>query len=475
MRGVKLRILLFSLCVGIFALFSCGDNSSDSANKSSTMIFTGAPGEVKIMTLNPGHFHAALVQKYAYRQVDSVVHIYSPGGMELEDHLARISSYNQREKDPTHWQSRIHTGPDYFLKMIEERPGNLVIISGNNALKSKYIQRAVEAGLNVLADKPMAINPEDFIRLRTSFSKAEELGVLLYDIMTERFEMTTIMQRRLSGIPDVFGELEKGSKEDPAITKESVHHFFKNVSGKPLIRPAWFFDTKQEGEGIVDVSTHLVDLVFWECFPEQIIDYEKDIEVLAAKHWPTKLSSEQFRAVTGLSEFPGFLQKDIQEGTLRVYSNGEIDFVVNGIHSKVSVIWEYQAPPGGSDTHYSIMRGTKSNLIIRQGAEEQYKAKLYVEPVDVSLEESIGNSLSGAIEKIAMEYPGLSFSASKDGWEILIPDEYTSGHEAHFAQVTEKYLKYLVDGKLPIWEVPNMLAKYYVTTKAYELCRDSRD
>ena len=25
--------------------------------------FTGAPGEVKLITLDPGHFHAALVQK----------------------------------------------------------------------------------------------------------------------------------------------------------------------------------------------------------------------------------------------------------------------------------------------------------------------------------------------------------------------------------------------------------------------------
>ena len=48
--------------------------------------------------------------------------------------------------------------------------------------------------------------------------------------------------------------------EEPAVTKESVHHLFKYVSGKPLRRPAWFFDTAQQGEGIVDITTHLVDL-----------------------------------------------------------------------------------------------------------------------------------------------------------------------------------------------------------------------
>jgi hypothetical protein len=43
------------------------------------------------------------------------------------------------------------------------------------------------------------------------------------------------------------------------------------------------------------------------------------------------------------------------------------------------------------------------------------------------------------------------------------------GHEAHFAQVTENYLKYLAAGQLPEWEVPNMVAKYYTTTEAYRL------
>ena len=30
------------------------------------MTFTGAPNEVKLMTLDPGHFHAALVQKAGF-------------------------------------------------------------------------------------------------------------------------------------------------------------------------------------------------------------------------------------------------------------------------------------------------------------------------------------------------------------------------------------------------------------------------
>ena len=101
--------------------------------------------------------------------------------------------------------------------------------------------------------------------------------------MTERFEITTMLQKELSLIPEIFGSLTQGTIVDPAIVKESVHHFFKYVSGNKIKRPPWFFDVTQQGDGIVDVTTHLVDLVQWECFPEQIIDYRRDIKLLSAK------------------------------------------------------------------------------------------------------------------------------------------------------------------------------------------------
>ncbi|MDQ3684771.1 MAG: hypothetical protein M3430_04120, partial [Acidobacteriota bacterium] len=48
------------------------------------------------------------------------------------------------------------------------------------------------------------------------------------------------------------------------------------------------------------------------------------------------------------------------------------------------------------------------------------------------------------------------------------------GHEAHFAAVTKQFLSYLKNPKsLPAWERANMMAKYYVTTKAIELSRQS--
>ncbi|MEO0331496.1 MAG: Gfo/Idh/MocA family oxidoreductase, partial [Bacteroidota bacterium] len=169
--------------------------------------FTGAEGEVKLMTVDPGHFHAALVQKFMYNQVDSVVHVYAPQGKDLQLHMQRIEGFNTRDENPTHWVEEVYTGSDFFEQMMQEQSGNVVVLSGNNAKKTEYIREAVEAGLNVLADKPMVIHPSEFPKLKSALATAEESGVLLYDIMTERYEITTMLQKALSQKPAVFGEL----------------------------------------------------------------------------------------------------------------------------------------------------------------------------------------------------------------------------------------------------------------------------
>lgn len=422
---------------------------------------------VQLVTVDPGHFHAALVQKTMYADVDSTVHVYAPAGPDVEMHLGRINNFNTRTEDPTHWNEVVYTGPDFFDKLLAEKAGNVVVLAGNNEKKTEYIARSIDAGFHVLGDKPMAIDEKGFDLLKSAFESAASKDLLLYDIMTERYEITTMLQKELSQLPEVFGTLEPGTPDHPSVTKESVHHFFKYVSGNALTRPPWFMDVKQEGEGIVDVTTHLVDLVQWECFPEQIIDYNKDIEIISAKRTKTPITRSQFKAITRLDAFPDYLKSIVRsDSIIDVYSNGEINYKLKNIHAKVSVIWNYQAPGGGGDTHYSIMRGTKSNLIIRQGKEERYQPTLYIEPLQKSGFES---ALIAQFKKIQDRYAGVELKKNSRGWEVLIPEKYKEGHEAHFGRVMEKYLEYLKNRDMPAWEVPNMLAKYYTTTKALKL------
>jgi len=462
------------IIISLLILSACGGANQDQAEVSeeepSSNAFTGTPNEVKLMTVDPGHFHAALVQKFMYDQVDSVVHVYAPEGKDLELHQQRIEGFNTRDENSTGWQLEVTTAPNFFDQMLEQQPGNVVVLSGNNAKKTEYILASVEAGLNVLADKPMVIKPSEFPKLKAALAIAQEKDVLLYDIMTERYEITTMLQKVLSQKAEVFGELEKGTPDNPAISKESIHHFSKEVAGSPLIRPAWFFDTEQQGEGIVDVSTHLVDLILWECFPEEGID-TTEVAVVRARRWPTELTPAQFEKVTGMTEFPEYLQKDVENSVLNTYANGEFVFTARGVHGKVAAIWNFEAPEGAKDTHYSIMRGTKANLVIRQDAPQNYQPTLYVEPVGDN--SNFEEALQTAANELNEEIPGLNIRSSEHGWEVLIPEGYKVGHEAHFSQVTEKYLEYLVEGALPDWEVANMLTKYYLTMQAYKMSREN--
>ena len=441
-------------------MIACNNEKKESETKGTS--------DVTFVTLDPGHFHAALVQKTMFPGVDSNVYVYAPAGPDLDQHLKRIEGFNTRAENPTHWNEIVYTGPDFFQKMIDEKKGNVVVMAGNNQKKTEYIFKTIDAGMNVLADKPMAINKEGFELLKQAFDKAKEKNVLLYDIMTERFEINTMLQKEFSLIKSVFGELEKGTPENPAVTKESVHHFYKSVAGSILQRPAWFFDVTQQGEGIVDVTTHLVDMIQWECFPDQIIDYTKDVEIVSAKRWPTPMTLSEFTDVTKMTAFPDYLQKDVANNQLNVFSNGEINYKLKGVHAKASVIWAYKAPEGTGDTHYSIMRGTRSNLVIRQGKEQDFKPTFYIEPVkkgDPTFEKDLTEALKGVQAKFA----GIDVKKTANGWQVVVPESYNVGHEAHFGQVTEKYLQYLKEGKLPDWEVPNMLTKYYITTTALEM------
>lgn len=425
-------------------------------------------GQVVLATLDPGHFHAALVQKTSYPQVSQDVYVYSNPGNDLQEHLGRIEAYNTRDDNPTGWNEIVYTGDDFLEKMISDGKANVMVTAGNNLKKTEYIKETLAAGINVLADKPMAINPENFELLKRCFEIANHKGVLLYDIMTERHEITTILQRELSLIPAIYGQQEPGTPERPGITMESVHHFYKEVSGKPNIRPAWFYDVDQQGEGIVDVATHLVDLVQWQCFPDEIL-YPSDVKINSASHWVTPLTLAQFQASTGLDEYPDFLMKDVHNGVLEVYQNGEINYELRGLSAQVTVLWNYQAPEGGGDTHYCEMRGTKANVTIRQGAEQGWKPELYIEAKPA---EGYAEALQASFAELEKKYPGIKLEQLDDfEWHVFVPDSYRNGHEAHFGQVTENFLKYFEEGKLPDWEQSGMITKYYTTTEAYKMAR----
>ena len=409
-------------------------------------------------------------------QVCDSVYVYaaSPEDAGLKQYLSAIESFNTRADNPTTWQTVVYTGDDFLHNMIAEKKGNVLVLAGNNKEKTEYILKAVYAGLNVLSDKPMAINREDFLLLEAAYKEAESKDVKLYDMMTERYDMLNIIEKELINSPDLFGELQQGTPEDPAVYMESVHHFYKEVSGTPLIRPAWYYDVEQQGEGVADVTTHLIDLLFWKCFPGQSIDYTRDIGNISSTHWATEITLPQFTKSTGETAFPDYLQKYIDNAVLKVYANGTLQFDVKNRNIGLKVIWNYQAPEGSGDTFMSVVKGTKAILKTVQDKEQGFVKQLYLQQSDGLDESEFSENLQKTIKKIQTTYPFVSAlpTSHKGEYLIDIPIESREGHESHFKYVAENFFNYLGTRDMPEWEVPNTLSKYYITTKAVEVANE---
>jgi predicted dehydrogenase len=426
-----------------------------------------ATNQAKLIVLDPGHFHASLIQEDMYPSLAKQVSVYAPLGPEVMDYLQRIERFNTRKEKPTSWEIELHTGPDFLERMLRERPGNLVIISGRNRPKIDRIAASVEAGLNVLADKPWIIRSADLPKVERALDEAQAKRLVAYDIMTERYEIASILQRELVDDVDVFGKLIAGSDSEPGISAKSVHHLMKVVAGAPLRRPAWFFDVAETGEGLADVGTHVVDLVQWTAFPDEIVD-RTDVHVLGGRHWPTVISQADFQRVTGELEFPQFLAGRVKDGKLEYYCNNSVHYTVRGVHVKLDIRWNWQAPEGSGDTYEATFRGTNARVEIQQGKAEGYIPEVYVVPNSAAFRDQVFAAVKRKVDALQGLYPGVALAESAGEAHIVIPKHLRSDRE-HFADVANRFFEYLNSPQtVPDWEKTNMLVKYYVTTKGVE-------
>ena len=426
--------------------------------------FEGKAGEVKIIQLNPTHSHAAVVQNQQLSQVDTTVYVYSPDGSELQEYFQQIKSYKSRKDNPTRWNEVNYVGSDYLEKMIQEKKGNVVVLSGNNKIKIEYIEKSINAGFNIFSDKPMVINKDGFNRLKEIYAIAHQKGILMFDMMTERYTLINKIQKSLMQDTLFFGRMQKGTLNHPSIMESSVHHFYRGGKGN---RPSWFFDVTEQGEGIVDVTTHLIDLTMWKSLPGEIIDYTKDVKVISAEHWPVSLTQKEFSAATSKSEIPESLRTVMKDSVLEVYSNGVINYQIKGINAGVKVEWRAATPKDGNDLRSAYAEGTKATLSITQEY-GQKQPKFYAQKNENVSEEDFQSNLKKAIDNLTLTYPGITLSEESGKIEIVLP----SGLETKFDPTFKVFLDYLVKRDMPDWEVPNTLAKYYITTTALDIVQN---
>ena len=418
---------------------------------------------VKLLVIEQQHFHAALVQKYAHADIDSVVHLFADTDTAVEGYTKLIDQYNSRETDPTNWKIKTYYGNDFVDKAFQGETGNVVILAGDNQKKIDYMVSSVKHHRDVFADKPLVIDAKGYEKLKGLLKDSKEKTSLVYDIMTERYDVKNQIVKALLNNGDFSGGI-KNSKGEPSVIFSSIHNFIKEVSGSPLTRPAMFYNTAQQGEGLVDVTTHYIDLIQWMLSFEQVIDIDKDIHLDKSFRWKTTLSKADFTRSTNLQDYPADLLVNVnKDNALDVFSNGKMEYSFKGVPVSVSVKWVVESPDGKGDQFYASFLTNRFKIEIKP--DEAGQASVFVTPYkdDNEFADRL-NAALGSIEAL----PNLKFHKINGVYKILIPDNLYLSHEDHFAKVLNQFLQYRKEGSLPEWEKSFMLAKYYLTTQALD-------
>ena len=420
----------------------------------------------KIVIIDPGHFHAALSLKEQHNDISPEVFVYAPEGPELEQFLSIVNSFNERKVNPTKWELQVYTGKDFLEASTREKKGDIAIIAGKNNSKMDTIHELHEAGFHILADKPLIVSDRKLELLVNTLLKPNPL---LMDIMTGRHELTNILRKELLHNPKIFGNIQPSHHVKPSVYIESTHHLYKIVNNKPLLRPPWFFDTSVQGEGTVDIPSHLVDLAHWTLFPEEKIDFDNEVSLKMANAWSTRVPLEVYKRITNQKHFPNHLSNHVEADILDFRCNSEIKYIVKSISVHIKSVWNLEIPEGGGDTYYSVFKGTLSNLIVRQLPEKNYRLELLVEPKTTKKSNHLLKEFDNVFRKWEQSYPGISSYEEGKNIIINIPETLHSTHEEHFSQVFHQFINFVNADKLPEEEGPNMLTKYSLLVAAKKM------
>lgn len=411
-------------------------------------------GSHTLLFLEPGHFHAALTVSAPHPRLADTIVVYAPDDQERRDFLALVERFNRRATAPTRWRPRVITSADPLPRLVADRRGDVVVLAGRTAGKARTIRRLHEAGFHVLADKPWLAGPGDLEHVRACLSG----WPLAMEMMTGRHDAAARLLKRLVDTRDVFG----GFRTDTAaIEAESVHHLAKLVDGAPLRRPWWFFDAREQGSGVVDIPTHLVDQTQWLLEGTGVAPGEVPA-LLRATVWPTRVPAATFSTITGQPGFPPPLECFVAGGALDYPGNAELEYRIGGVTARAVTRWEVARPPGGADTYRVVARGTRADVHLEQTPGTGHRRRLVVETAD----EGAARALTERLAAWQAEWPGLRAERVAPGQlEVLVPAAQ-AGHESHFARVLAELLDAIDDRRPPTVLAARTLAKYTLLAEA---------
>lgn len=408
----------------------------------------------------PGHFHAALTLRDANPRLANDIHVYATAGPERDAFTDLVEHFNGRADKPTLWTMHMHDGPDLQEQLIADGHADAVILAGHNHTKLETIDRFTQAGLHVLADKPWLTDSRQLPFLDRVTTEPQ----LAIDIMTIRHSIVAKLCHQVADTPALFGGFAPDA--DPAIDIGSVHHLYKMVNSRPLKRPPWYYDIHVQGDGMVDVQSHMVEQAQWWVLGDAVGDDASDVVLDDARRWVTPVPLDLFQDSTGLGAYPESIKSAVQEGVLHYACNGEIRYRLRGIRVRQTTEWRAREPEGGGDLYSVTLRGRHLNVIVRQGPDTGYRAELHLESVAGA---NIDPTLRTAVDQWQDRFPGLSAVPSAPGFRFVIPPELDHGHESHFPLVLDAFLDHLDWGQWPEALRARIRMRYTLLARAREV------
>jgi len=412
----------------------------------------------------PGHFHAALTLCTPNPRLAPDIHVYATPGPERDAFLTLVEQFNTRADDPTHWRLHVHDGARLLQRLVEEQQGDFVVLAGRNDTKLATIAYLTQAGLPVLADKPWLTDSQQL----PSLAQVTTGPCMAMDLMTGPYSLRTQVMAQLVHTPELFGTFVTHENSTPAIELASVHHLYKQVNGRPLQRPGWYYDTTVQGDGVVDVQAHMVAQVQAWVLGEAGGggEAERDLVLDGARCWTTPVPLDLFRASTGLDTYPAALQPAVRDGVLQYACNSEIRYRVRGIRVCQRAEWRQREPAGTSDLHWQTLRGSRCEVRLRQEAATGYHPTLSLHPTPGVVLEPL---LDQVLDQWQARFPGLAWTPAASGVQLRLPSGLDQGHESHFALALHTFLDHLERGGWPEALRARLRLRYTLLARARDL------
>ena len=229
--------------------------------------------------------------------VRSILAIIEQGGIKVSDDLVLmpdpiLTGRNEnklRALAEKHGVKRYTTDIDAALKDDHNR---IFFDASTTLLRTRFVEKAVQAGKAVYCEKPTAVTTSEALRLAELCEKAG----LKNGVVQDKLWLPGLRKFRMIRDQGFFGEIL-------SVRGEFGYWVFEgNVYDQPAQRPSWNYRQEDGGGIIIDMLCH------WRYVLDNLFGNVKSVSCLGATHIPTRYdeSGKAYKATADDSAYATF-------------------------------------------------------------------------------------------------------------------------------------------------------------------------